>query len=42
MELAVPVMASLVVEPLAGVVDTAFVERLGAEQAAARPGTPRP
>jgi MATE family multidrug resistance protein len=33
--LSVPVMLSLVVEPLAGVVDTAFVERLGAPQAAA-------
>ncbi len=33
--LTVPVMLSLVVEPLAGVVDTAFVERLGAAYAAA-------
>lgn len=33
--LSIPVMLSLMVEPLAGVVDTAFVERLGAEQAAA-------
>ena len=33
--LSLPVMLSLVVEPLAGVVDTAFVERLGASQAAA-------
>ena len=32
--LSVPVMLSLVVEPLAGVVDTAFVQRLGASQAA--------
>jgi MATE family multidrug resistance protein len=33
--LSLPVMASLVVEPLAGLVDTAFVERLGAAYAAA-------
>ncbi|MEN8182368.1 MAG: MATE family efflux transporter [Myxococcota bacterium] len=33
--LTLPVMASLVVEPLAGVVDTAFVERLGVAPAAA-------
>ena len=33
--LSVPVMAALVVEPLAGLVDTAFVERLGAAYAAA-------
>jgi len=33
--LSLPVMLSLVAEPLAGVVDTAFVERLGAEYAAA-------
>jgi MATE family multidrug resistance protein len=33
--LTIPIMASLVVEPLAGVVDTAFVERLSAAQAAA-------
>lgn len=33
--LSLPVMLSLIVEPLAGVVDTAFVERLGAEHAAA-------
>jgi MATE family multidrug resistance protein len=33
--LAIPVMASLVVEPLAGVVDTAFVERLGSPSASA-------
>lgn len=32
--LSLPVMVSLIVEPLAGVVDTAFVERLGAEHAA--------
>ena len=33
--LSVPVMLSLVVQPLAGVVDTAFVERLGAASSAA-------
>ena len=33
--LSIPVMASLVVEPLAGVVDTAYVERLGSAEAAA-------
>ena len=33
--LSLPVMLSLIAEPLAGVVDTAFVERLGAPQAAA-------
>jgi MATE family multidrug resistance protein len=33
--LSVPVMLSLVVQPLAGVVDTAFVERLGASSSAA-------
>jgi MATE family multidrug resistance protein len=33
--LSIPVMVSLVVEPLAGVVDTAFVERLGSAPAAA-------
>ena len=33
--LSLPVMLSLVVQPLAGVVDTAFVERLGAASAAA-------
>lgn len=33
--LSLPVMASLVVEPVAGLVDTAFVERLGSAQAAA-------
>ena len=33
--LSLPVMAALVVEPLAGLVDTAFVERLGAAYAAA-------
>lgn len=35
MALSLPVMLSLVAEPLAGVVDTAFVERLGAPEAAA-------
>ena len=33
--LSVPVMLSFVVQPLAGVVDTAFVERLGASSSAA-------
>jgi MATE family multidrug resistance protein len=33
--LSFPVMLSMIVEPLAGLVDTAFVERLGASQAAA-------
>jgi MATE family multidrug resistance protein len=33
--LTLPVMFSLVAEPLAGIVDTAFVERLGAAEAAA-------
>jgi MATE family multidrug resistance protein len=33
--LSLPVMASLIVEPLAGLVDTAFVERLGATYGAA-------
>ncbi len=33
--LSIPVMASLIVEPLAGLVDTAFVERLGSTYAAA-------
>lgn len=33
--LSLPVMASLVVEPLAGLVDTAFVERLGAAYSSA-------
>ena len=43
--LSVPVMAALVVEPLAGLVDTAFVERLGAARVQRwlrlRPGTTR-
>ncbi len=33
--LALPVMAALIVEPLAGLVDTAFVERLGAAHSSA-------
>lgn len=33
--LSIPVMLSLIVEPLAGLVDTAFVERIGASYAAA-------
>lgn len=35
LSLSLPVMLSLVVQPLAGVVDTAFVERLGAASSAA-------